>query len=97
MGQLRLTVLAAEDLDGIGDYSLGRWGKDQAVVYLTKLDETFAALAQTSSIGTVRRDLRPGLLSCPCQRHVIFFRRDDQGNVEILRVLHERMDFKRHI
>ena len=97
MGQFRLTDQAEMDLDGIGEYSLERWGEDQAVFYLTKLDETFTALAQTPSLGSVRSDLRPGLLSCPCSRHVIFFRRDDQRNVEILRILHERMDFERHL
>jgi len=97
MQQYRLTVLAEADLDGIGEYSLERWGENQAVVYLTKLDETFSTLAHPPSIGRDRCDLRPGLLSCPCQRHVIFFRRDEGGNVEILRILHERMDFKRHV
>lgn len=36
-------------------------------------------------------------MSCLCNRHVIFFRRDGQGNVEILRILHQRMDIPRHV
>lgn len=97
MGTFRLTVLAEMDLDGIGAYTLEMWGIDQAVAYLTKLDETFNALAQVSVLGKDRADLRPNLLSCPCNRHVIFFRRDDHGNVEILRILHDSMDFQRHL
>ena len=96
MSRFRLTVQAEDDLDGIGAYTLVRWGEDQAIRYLTKLDETFTALARTSSLGKDRDDLRPGLISCPCNRHMIFFRRGVQGDVEILRILHERMDFERH-
>ena len=97
MGSFRLTLLAEMDLDGIGAYTLGMWGMDQAVSYLTKLDTTFAALAQVAALGKDRSDLRPNLLACPCNRHVIFFRRDGQGDVEILRILHDSMDFQRHL
>ena len=97
MGTFRLTLLAEMDLDGIGAYTLEMWGLEQAVSYLTKLDETFAALAQVPALGKDRADLRANLLSCPCDRHVIFFLRNDQGNVEILRILHYSMDFQRHL
>ena len=97
MGQFRLTDQAEEDFDGIGAYSQDRWGEDQAVRYLSKLDETFAVLAQTPTLGTDRSDLRTGLISCSCNRHEIFFRRDAKGNVEVLRIPHKRMDFVRHL
>ncbi|PTE13207.1 type II toxin-antitoxin system RelE/ParE family toxin [Pseudogemmobacter blasticus] len=97
MGQFRLTLQAEGDLDRIGAYTLEKWGMDQAIRYLTELDQTFAALAQTTALGKDRTDLRPGLISCSCNRHMIFFRRSGQGDVEILRILHERMDFDRHL
>ena len=97
MGTFRLTLLAEMDLDGIGAYTLDRWGMDQAAAYLTQLDGAFVALAQAPALGKDRSDLRPNLLACPCNRHVIFFRRDDQGDVEILRILHDSMDFQRHL
>jgi len=37
------------------------------------------------------------MMSCPCNRHVIFFRRNRQGNVEILRILHQRTDIPPHV
>ena len=97
MGAFRLTLLAEKDLDGIAAYTVQMWGIDQAVIYLTKLDATFVALAQIAALGKDRSDLRPNLLSCPCNRHVIFFRRDAQGDVDILRILHDSMDFQRHL
>ncbi|WP_068081859.1 type II toxin-antitoxin system RelE/ParE family toxin [Polycladidibacter stylochi] len=97
MATFRLTEFAKQDFDNIGAYTLDMWGYDHALRYLTKLDETFAALAKTPALGKDRDDLRPNLLSCPCNKHVIFFRRDDRNNVEILRILHESMDFARHL
>lgn len=97
MGTFRLTHQAHEDFEKIGLYTLESWGEDQAVLYLTKLDETFSALAHSSAMGKARNDLLPGLLSCPCSQHAIFFRRHAQGNVDILRILHQRMDFERHL
>lgn len=97
MPTFKLTRLAAADVDGVGAYTLKTWGEAQAIRYLTDLDETFAALAHVPSLGRSRDDLRPGLLSCNCGKHVVFFRRDEHGNAEILRVLHERMDFARHV
>ncbi|RVG11354.1 type II toxin-antitoxin system RelE/ParE family toxin [Sinorhizobium meliloti] len=93
----RLTLQAEADFDLIGAYTLEMWGEDQAIRYLTKLDETFAALARSSVLGKDRSDLRRDLLCCPCNRHVIFFRRDERGDVETLRILHERMDFERFL
>jgi toxin ParE1/3/4 len=97
MAQFRLTMQAEEDFDGIGAYTVETRGLDQATKYLTKLDQTFAALAHRPALGKDRSDLRANLLSCPCNKHVVFFRRDAEGNVEILRILHERMDFARHL
>ena len=96
-GQFRLTVVAQADFDGIGDYTFETWGEEQADKYLAQLDKTFVMLAQTPGIGKARNDLGANMKSCPCGSHIIFFRRDAHGDVEILRILHERMDFARHL
>ncbi|MBX3596996.1 MAG: type II toxin-antitoxin system RelE/ParE family toxin [Rhizobiaceae bacterium] len=97
MPRFRLTKLAESDFDQIGSYTLENWGEVQATLYLSQLDETFHLLANTPALGRDVGDLRSGMLSCPCNRHIVFFRRDAGGNVEILRILHERMDFVRHL
>jgi len=94
--RFRLTVMAEADFEEIGGYTFEMWGEKQADRYLTQLDQTFAMLTNASGMGKDRHDLAPNMMSCPCNRHVIFFRRDAKGDVEILRILHERMDFVRH-
>lgn len=95
--RFRLSNQAEADLDEIGLYTKDNWGAGQAEKYLTQLDQTFHVLAQTPSLGQDCSDLRPGLLSITCNRHIIFFRRNAAGTVEILRILHQRMDFQRHL
>jgi plasmid stabilization system protein ParE len=50
--------------------------------------------------GTVvtrnRDDLRPGLQIATCGRHCIFFE-VNQSRVLVVRVLHDRMDYRRHL
>lgn len=93
----RLSDQAESDFDEIGRYTKENWGIGQAEKYLTQLDQSFHVLAQTPTLGRDCSDLRAGLLSITCNRHVIFFRRDAAGTVEILRILHQRMDFQRHL
>lgn len=96
MGQYRLTLQAEIDFDGIGEYSLGRWGYPQAEKYLSELDAMFVRLAE-SGLGRDVSEIKPDLLAYPCNEHMIYFRRDDLGNVQILRILNQRMNPKLHI
>lgn len=97
MTTFHLTELAEIDFDGIGSYSLKNWGYDQAAKYLSQMDQSFSKLAKNKSFGRTRDDIKPHLLVYPCNKHMIFFRRDNAGNVEILRILGQNMDFKRHL
>lgn len=97
MADYFLTKRAEEDFDGIGLYSLENWGLEKAESYLGDLDACFERLANDPLLGKDRSDIKTKLLAYPCNSHVIFFRRDDAGNVEILRVLGQVMDFQRHL
>ena len=97
MPRFFLTLEAQADFDGIGSYTANRWGLRQAEKYLTDLDDTFHQLAKESGLGRDRHDLRPELLAYPCNKHMLFFRRDAVGNVQVLRILHQSMDFERHL
>ncbi len=97
MPEVTLTPLAREDIKGIGRYTQRKWGQSKRTLYLTTLDATINELTSTRRLDRDSGDLRPGLLHCFCQEHTIFFRRDDLNNVQILRILGQRMDAKLHI
>lgn len=96
MPDLTLAPLAREDFKEIGRYTQRIWGAAQRDNYLGSLAALFEQLRAGEIRGRARSEIREGLLCYPCKRHMIFFRRNRQGDVEILRILHERMDFERY-
>jgi toxin ParE1/3/4 len=95
MAGLRLTRAAREDLKAIGRYTQRTWGRRQRTAYLTQLDRRFHALAEMPSLGRSCDDIRPGYRKDTEGAHVIFYREVD-GGIEIVRILHGRMDLDRH-
>ena len=92
-----LTEEAQIDLDAIGSYTLERWGPQQVIRYLTQIDESFHSLGRTKANDRDESRIQPRLLSVKSGSHVIFFRRRENGDAEVLRILHQRMDFRRHL
>ncbi len=89
-----LTKAANADLKAIGHYTQATWGRDQRTRYLTLLDTGFRALADNPLMGKECDDIRPGYRKHQIERHIAFYRQSGSGQIEIVRVLHERMDMK---
>lgn len=95
--KLTLTPMAREDLKGIGRYTQSTWGIAQRNTYLNAIATTFANITDGILYERPRNDIKSGVLSCPCNKHIIFFRRDADGDVQVLRILHSRMEFTQHL
>lgn len=95
--QFILTAEAQRDVDAIGTYTLEHWGSDQIIGYLSRIDDRFSAICIDRSQDRDASDIRPGLLSVQTGANVIFFHRRDDGDVVVLRILHQRMDLRRHL
>jgi toxin ParE1/3/4 len=93
MTTFRLTQLALDDLRSIGRYTQINWGREQRNSYLAKLDECFHLLAQKPQRGSTCDDIRLGYRKYPIGRHLVFYREAEAG-IEIIRVLHSRMDIE---
>ncbi len=94
MRKLHLSVAAAEDLENILQYTLDVWGVNQLNIYQSLLEETFDLLIMDPENPMVKQrdELFPGNKSVKSGHHVIFFRLKN-NNIEIIRLLHEKMDF----
>lgn len=97
MPELKLAPLARKDIKDIGRYTQKNWGVNQRNQYLGTLDKMINDLLENHRLDKRRDQIKAGLLSCSCQEHMIFFRRDAAGNVIVLRVLGQSMDFGRHL
>jgi toxin ParE1/3/4 len=64
---------------------------------MAALRETLKGLVRGTVVGRNRDDLRPGLLQMAISgRHCIFFEAN-LSRVLVVRVLHDRMDYRRHL
>jgi toxin ParE1/3/4 len=99
----RLTKLAAADYSAILRFTQRRWGSEQLRSYRQLLNGGISAVADDPERlnSHSRDDLRPGFRSFgvgllaahpALGRHVIYYRVADDGVVEILRILHDRME-----
>jgi toxin ParE1/3/4 len=95
--KFRLSVAADADLRKIAEYTLQHWGKPQRDAYIGELFDAFSRLAETPQIATSAEDIREGYRKFPQGSHVIFFRSSDSHSIEIIRVLHKRMDADGHL
>jgi toxin ParE1/3/4 len=87
-----LTNKAIADLKDIGRYTQKQWGREQRDTYLTMLDACFHPLAANPLHGKDCNDIRNGYRKHTAGSHVIFYRQMSSDTVEIIRVLHGRMD-----
>ncbi|MEA3176567.1 MAG: toxin ParE1/3/4 [Gammaproteobacteria bacterium] len=91
-----LSPRAQADLDEIWDYTEDRWGLDQAETYTRQLWKDIAIVANRPSLGRECNEVRRGYRMYPSGSHVLFYRHTADG-IDIVRFLHERMDYERHI
>lgn len=96
MKRLDLARIARTDLDAIRRYSVRTWGEPQTAHYLDALRDTLKGLVRGTAVSRRRDDLRPGLHMAVSGRHCIFFEADDT-RVLVVRILHDRMDYRRHL
>ena len=82
---------AAADLDDIANYTLERWDRKQARSYISGLRADIESLAQFAMRFPEHESSGLDLRKMTSGHHLIFYLIDD-GIVEIIRILHERMD-----
>ncbi len=89
-----LTKKALSDLLEIGRYTEQNWGREQRYKYLSKLDDCFQQIAESPNLGRSCSEIREGYRKITVGSHVVFYRQKTDSEIEIVRVLHRRMDFE---
>jgi len=89
---------AAIDLDNIWLYTFENWSKEQADRYLNLLLDEIEYLALRPDAGKDFGNTRTGYRSSKVKSHLIFYRHyPGQSDIEIIRILHQRMDLERQL
>ncbi|MGN7246933.1 type II toxin-antitoxin system RelE/ParE family toxin [Janibacter anophelis] len=96
MSRYRLTPAAQRDLSSIWDFTEERWSVEQAQKYLREIQVAIEWVAEDPGRGRSREEVRTGYHSYAVGSHVVFYLQRS-SHVEVVRVLHQRMDVGRHL
>ncbi|GMA28974.1 type II toxin-antitoxin system RelE/ParE family toxin [Arenivirga flava] len=92
----RFSPAARADLASIWDFSEERWGAHQAERYVVELRAAIERIAEDPERGRACDDIRAGYRRYAIGSHLIFFIPTADG-VDVIRILHQRMDPDRHV
>lgn len=93
----RFRPAAKRDLKEIWRFTAGRWGVSQADRYVRLLYAAAEDLATGRKVGRSAEHIRDGYARYDVESHVLFYRAMRSGEIEIVRILHVRMDHGRHL
>ncbi len=96
MPRVDLRPKALQDLETIWNYTLDTWSEEQADSYILDLNSGFESLAIHPEKGRACDDIREGYRKYDIGKHIVFYRPTLKG-IEIVRILHQRMDPDRHL
>jgi len=92
MSPFKLTVKAKRDLIKIARHTEKNWGRDQRKHYLKDFDDAFHLVAKNPSIGIECEFIKKGYKKFPQGSHILYYKLGSKTKVEIIRILHKRMD-----
>ncbi|UJP05242.1 MAG: type II toxin-antitoxin system RelE/ParE family toxin [Nitrosomonas sp.] len=97
MGSFILTQKAKTDMRLIGRYVRKEFGKTQQKSYLSQLDIAFHNLANEPEIGHACNNICEGYYKYGVGKHLVFYRHKGKNQIEIVRILHGRIDIELHL
>lgn len=97
MADYFLTNKAVEDLSEIWLYTFDEWSERQADKYYELLISFCKKIAETPGIGKNYKEIDKNIFGYKAGQHIIFYRIMEIGKIEVIRILHVRMDIKNRI
>jgi toxin ParE1/3/4 len=92
-----LSPAARADLEQIWEYSSERWDDDQVEDYLREIQRAIERVVSHPTIGRACDDVRPGDRQHAVGSHTLYYRIGSDDVIDVIRVLHQRMDADRHL
>lgn len=96
MSRIRLTPAAQRDLSEIWDFTEERWDARQAERYLGEIRAAIERIADDPGRGRACDEIREGYRKYGIGSHLVFYVERADG-IDVVRILHQRMDPTRHV
>jgi len=94
----KISVKASEDIEFIWLYTYENWSLEQADRYANLIFNEIEYLAANPTSGKDITHIRENYRCSKVKSHLIFYRiTDQQTEIEIIRVLHQRMDIENRL
>ncbi len=97
MAKVILRQEAINDLNDIWEYTFEKWSENQAEKYYAMLKLACKEIGKNPELGKEYNDINKNLLGLKSGKHILFYQRITEDEIEIIRILHERMDLKNKI
>jgi toxin ParE1/3/4 len=91
-----LSPQAGRDLGEIWDYTYAAWGMDKADAYLNEIRAALLTLCDSPLLGRDCGSTRAEYRKFPVGSHLLFYRLR-ANHIDVIRILHRRMDIDRHL
>ncbi|WP_449280674.1 type II toxin-antitoxin system RelE/ParE family toxin [Leucobacter sp.] len=92
----RLTPAARRDFSSIWDFTQESWDVRQAESYVTEIRAAIERIADDPGRGRACDEIREGYRRYGTGSHLLFYIERGEG-VDVIRILHQRMDPTRHL
>jgi len=94
MAKVILRQEAIDDLNDIWAYTFEEWSEKQADKYYSALEFACIQIGKNPELGKEYEEINGNLLGLRTGKHIIFYQIITKDEIEIIRILHERMDLK---
>ena len=95
INKYRISKQAINDLNDIWVYTFNKWSKEQADRYYDLIIGEIEFIANNYLIGKSAEQTRKNYRVTKIKSHLIFYRKAENEIVEVVRILHQRMDIKK--
>jgi toxin ParE1/3/4 len=93
----KISKKAVEDLESIWIYTYENWSVEQADRYYTLIINEIEFITDNFMSGKSMEHIKTGYRASKVKSHLIFYRKNNDSHIEIIRILHQRMDIENRI
>ncbi len=97
MAKVILRQEAIDDLNDIWNYTFEKWSEKQADKYYAALEFACKEIGEDPELGREYTGISRDLLGLKSGKHIIFYQLIAEDEIEVIRILHERMDLKNRL
>ena len=97
MAKVVLRQEAIDDLNSIWDYTFEKWSENQADIYYGRIKVACKEIGENRIVGKIYSGVSRNLLGLKSGKHIIFYHIISENEIEVIRILHERMDLKNRL